>query len=128
MGRYLIAALILAHGLVHLWYVVLSQRLVEYEADMGWTGRSWLFTPLMGDSATRWMAAIIFSLLTVVFVTGGVGLLARQDWWRPLTVFAASLSTVSILLFWDGGGQMLVQKGLIGLVIDIIILAVLLLR
>jgi len=29
---------LILHGLVHLWYLVLAFRLVEYKPDMGWTG------------------------------------------------------------------------------------------
>jgi hypothetical protein len=40
MLRILFGIFVVLHGLVHLWYVVLSQRLVEFQADMGWTGES----------------------------------------------------------------------------------------
>ena len=44
---------IVLHGLVHLWYVVLSQKLVAFQPEMGWVGRSWLLTNVLGDSPTR---------------------------------------------------------------------------
>jgi hypothetical protein len=52
MLRFLIGIFIVLHGLVHLWYVVLSQGLVEFEPEMGWTGESWLLSRLLGESAT----------------------------------------------------------------------------
>jgi hypothetical protein len=36
-------------GFVHLWYVALSQGWVEMEDAMGWNGRSWLLSDLLGD-------------------------------------------------------------------------------
>ena len=35
MLRFLIGVFIVLHGLVHLWYVTLSQRLIEFQAEMG---------------------------------------------------------------------------------------------
>jgi hypothetical protein len=125
----LIGIFIVLHGLVHLWYVVLSQRLIEFQAEMGWTGESWIFTPLLGDAVTRWLASVLCVLATIGFVAGGIGIFVQQEWWRPVVVGSSVLSTVIILLFWDGGMQMLVEKGLIALLINIAILvAVLVLR
>jgi hypothetical protein len=118
MLKALFAVFIMLHGLVHLWYVTLSLRLVEFQPDMGWTGRSWLFSPLLGDAATRALAAVLYSLATLGFVAGGIGIFAGQGWWRPLVIGSATFSSAIILLFWDGNAQLLVQKGLIGLLIN----------
>ena len=126
--RWALGIFIVLHGLVHLWYLTLSQGLVEFEAEMGWTGQSWLFSAFLGDSALRWLATTLYAIATLGFVAGGLGLVAQQDWWQPVTIAAAAISAVTIVLFWDGGAQMVVQKGLIGFLIDIIVLVVLLLR
>jgi hypothetical protein len=118
MFRVLFGIFVVLHGLVHLWYVVLSRRLVEFQADMGWTGESWLFSPLFGDGATRWLA-------THGFVAGGIGVFAHHEWWRPLVIGSAAVSAVAVLLFWDGGLQLLVQKGLIGFLINVAFLVAL---
>jgi hypothetical protein len=117
---------IVLHGLVHLWYVTLSQRLVEFQPEMGWTGESWLFSPLLGDAATRWLATVLYGLATLGFVMGGIGIFAQQAWWRPLVIGSAAFSAVIILLFWDGGLHMLVEKGLIGFLINVALLVALL--
>jgi hypothetical protein len=127
-ARWALGIFIGLHGLVHLWYLTLSQGLVEFQAEMGWTGQSWLFSTFLGHSALRWLATALYAVATLGFLAGGLGLVAQQEWWEPITIAAASISAVTIVLFWDGGTQMLVQKGLIGLLIDIIILVVLLLR
>lgn len=127
-ARWVVGTFIMLHGLVHLWYLTLSQRLVQFEAEMGWTGQSWLLSAFLGDSALRWLATALYAVATLGFVAGGLGLVAQQEWWEPITIATAAVSAVTIVLFWDGGTQMLVQKGLVGLLIDIIILAVLLLR
>jgi hypothetical protein len=96
------------------------------EPEMGWTGESWLFTGLLGDPATRWLAKLLYALVTLIFVIGGIGALTRGEWWRPLMVGSAAASAVLILLFWDGGTQYIVPKGLIGFLIDVGILVLLL--
>ncbi len=126
MLRFLIGVFIVLHGLVHLWYVTLSQRLVEFQPEMGWSGESWLLSPLLGDAATRSLATVLYGLATLGFVIGGIGVLVQQAWWRPVVIGSAAFSSAIIILFWDGNRQLLVQKGLIGLVINVAILVALL--
>jgi hypothetical protein len=126
MFRFLFGVFVLLHGLVHLWYVTLNQGLVEFQAEMGWTGESWLFSPLVGNGVTRSLVTLLYGLATVGFVIGGVGIFAHQDWWRPVVIGSAALSAVAIPLFWDGGMQMLVEKGLIGFLINAALLVALL--
>lgn len=49
---------------------------------------------------------------------GGGGLFARAEWARPVLVGAALLSSAAVILFWEGGTEMAMQKGLIGLLIN----------
>ena len=109
---------IVLHGLVHLWYVVLSQKLVAFQPEMGWTGRSWLLTNVIGDSPTRSMASLLLILATIGMVVSGIGVMARGEWWRPVLIGSTVLSSVTLLLFWDGSTDLIVQKGLLGLVIN----------
>jgi hypothetical protein len=125
MLRVLFGVFVVLHGLVHLWYVTLSQGLVEFQAEMGWTGRSWLFSPLLGGGATRSLATLLYGLAALGFVIGGIGVFAQQAWWRPLIVGSAAFSAAIILLFWDGGTQMIVEKGLLGFLINVAILVAL---
>ncbi|NIV29154.1 MAG: hypothetical protein GWN58_06480 [Anaerolineae bacterium] len=126
MLAFLYGIFVLLHGLVHLWYVTLSQQWVEFQPEMGWTGESWLFSPLLGDGATRGLATVLYSLATLGFVAGGVGVLARQDWWRPVVIGSAAFSAVIIILFWDGGLPRIVEKGLLGFLINVALLVALL--
>jgi hypothetical protein len=125
MFRYLFGIFIVLHGLVHIWYFTLSQRLVAFQAEMGWTGKSWIFTNLIGDAATRSLASVLYVLATLGFVAGGIGIFIQQTWWRPVLVGSAIFSSAVIVLFWDGGTKMLVQKGILGLVINLVVLVML---
>jgi hypothetical protein len=115
MPWFLIGVFIVLHGLVHLWFVVLSWRLVSFQPEMGWTGRSWLFTNSIGDASTRWLASGLYALSAVALVAGGIGYLAHSRWAPPMLLGAAVLSAATIMLFWDGSLVRIVEKGLIGL-------------
>ncbi len=129
MLRFLAGSFIVLHGLVHLWYVTLSLELVAFQPEMGWSGRSWVFTHLLGDATTRALATGLYGLATIAFVVSGSGIFLRADWWRPVLVGAAIFSSAIILLFWDGSLQLLVLKGLLGLLINVgILIALLLLK
>jgi hypothetical protein len=65
-------------------------------------------------------------LATLGFVVGGIGVFARQDWWRPAVIGSAAVSAVIIILFWDGGLQKIVEKGLVGFLINVALLVALL--
>jgi len=117
---------IILHGLVYLWYVTLARNLVEYEPRMGWSGHSWLLTGMIGDGATRSLAAVLFVVAAIAFVAGGLGIFIGSSWWRPVVMGAAVYGSVIAIVFWDGGTGKLVEKGLLGLVINIAIVSVML--
>lgn len=122
MLKYLIGLLLILHGVVHLWYVVLSRGLVEFQPEMGWTGRSWLLSHVLSEGTTSLLASGLYVLATVGFVLGGVGYLAQLGWWPSVVMGSAIVSTIVIALFWDGSWDMVVQKGLIGVAINVAIL------
>lgn len=126
MLRITIAIFMLLHGLVHLWYFVMSRGLVELKPEMGWSGKSWLLTNLLGNSTTNALASLLYLVATIGFVIGSIGIFGQQDWWRPFIIGSAIFSSFTILLFWDGQMQLLVEKGLLGLVINLILLFALL--
>ena len=114
---------VILHGLVHFWFVTLSQGWVEFQADMGWTGKSWLLSGILKDDLSRGLASLVYGLAGITFLVGGAGLLSRQNWSRPWLIAASLISAISILVFWDGGFDLLVQKGLLGLLISLGVLA-----
>ena len=122
MLRSFFGLIVVLHGLVHLWFVALSQRLVAFQPEMGWTGRSWLLTDLISDASTRLLASVDYAAAMVAFVASGIGLLTPGTWWRPVLIGSALFSGAAILLLWDGVTQLLVPRGIIGLLIDLAIL------
>jgi hypothetical protein len=129
MWNTLFALFVILHGLVHIWFFVLSRDLVKFEAEMGWTGESWLFTRLIGPGATRSLAGLGYLAAAALLVVGGVAFLGKAQWAGTFLVIASVVSALVIVFFWDGSGQRLVEKGLLGFLIDLaIILLVLVVR
>jgi hypothetical protein len=129
MLRFVIGAFVVAHGLVHLLYFGQSWRLFELQPGMVWPDGSWAFTRLLGSEAARVLASVCCVLAAAGFVAGGAGILAKQDWWRPVVTGSAGFSTAIFFLFWDGSLQKLTDKGVIAILINIAILvAVLIVR
>jgi len=115
--------LVFLHGLVHIWYLTLSQGWVEYQPAMGWNGSSWLLTDILSLGAvTRPAASILFSISAILFAAAGIGLICSQSWVRPWLIAASIVSTLTILIFWDGSFKQPVEKGAVGLLIDIVML------
>jgi hypothetical protein len=68
------------------------------------------------------VATIFYGLSTISFLVAGIGLLAKQDWSRSWMIAASVISTITILVFWDGNLSMPVEKGALALLINIGIL------
>ena len=115
---------IILHGLVHLWYVVLSLNWVEFQPDMGWTGRSWLLSGVLQDPTMRTTSAVLFIASAIAFVISGVGIFINADWLDTVIMISAIFSTMVLIVFWDGSLEMIVQKGLIGVLINLAIIAI----
>jgi hypothetical protein len=126
MLRLIVGLFVAWHGLVHLLYAAHSQRRIAMRPDMAWPDGSWAFSGLLGTERTRLLATIVYAVTGVAFAAGGVGVLLQQDWWRAVVVAASAFSVVIILLFWDGTLQKLNEKGVLGILIDLAILAALL--
>jgi hypothetical protein len=118
----IIGVFMLLHGLVHGLYFGQSWRLFELQPGMAWPDSSWAFSRLLGDGTTRLLASISLILTALGFVAGGIGILVRQDWWRPMVVGAAVCSTVIFALFWNGKMERLDNQGGIGILINLAIL------
>jgi hypothetical protein len=125
MQRFILSVFLVLHGGVHLLYAGQSRRLFELQPEMTWPDGAWALSRLLGDGATRGLAAVTYTLAALGFAGGGVALLARQAWWRPLAAGAAALSTALILLFWDGRWRKLADQGALALLINVALLVAL---
>lgn len=123
MRRLIVGVFLVLHGLVHLWYVVLSHGWIEVEDEMGWNGHSWLLSPMFSEGTILAAASVLYVGVTVGFVLGGVGVALGTDWWPPVVVGAAVLSTAVLVAMWDGRLELLVEKGAAGVAINLLLVA-----
>ncbi|WP_254769133.1 hypothetical protein [Salinilacihabitans rarus] len=123
MLRLLFGVFLVLHGVVHVWYVVLSQGWIEVEEGMGWNGHSWLLSSLLPEGTILSLASVLYVVVTLGFVLGGLGYVLRQGWWGPAVAGAALLSTVVLVAMWDGRFDLLVEKGVVGVLINAVLLA-----
>ena len=119
---------IILHGLVHLWYVVLSYRWVEYQPEMGWNGQSWLFSSFLSQATVHSITGVLFFLAALIFVISGIGIFIQASWVNPILLSSAAFSSMVLILFWDGSLDRIVQKGILGVLINLAIIAVVLIR
>ena len=123
MIRIIFGLFIVLHGLVHLLYFGQSARYFELQPGMLWPDGAWAFSRLLGDGTTRMLASIFLVLAAIGFLASGAGILLNQAWWRPLIVSVAAFSALIYLLLWDGAWQNLDNKGWVGILINVAILA-----
>ncbi|MEA4907230.1 MAG: hypothetical protein VB089_06415 [Anaerolineaceae bacterium] len=111
------------HGLVHLLYLAQSRKVFELAPGLTWPDGSWALSKLLGNPGVQTLAAFSLGLTALGFVTGGAGILLEQPWARLAAAAAAVLSTVLFLTFWNGEWKRLDNQGLIGIAINLAILA-----
>ncbi|WP_254764361.1 hypothetical protein [Natrinema marinum] len=119
MRRLAVGLFLVLHGLVHGWYVVLSLGWVEVEDQMGWSGHSWLLSSLLPEGVILTVASVLYVAVTVGFVLGGIGYAFEWGWWKPAVVGAAVLSTVVLVVMWNGRFDLLIEQGAAGVLINI---------
>ncbi|WP_336359623.1 hypothetical protein [Haladaptatus sp. ZSTT2] len=123
LTQYLIGFLLAAHGWVHFVYVASSLGWFASESDWAWNGRSWLLSEVLEETQIRTFANGLFLLVALGFVIGALGYVFAQNWWRPLLIAASVLSTALYLLLWDGKATQLPEKGGLGILINVAVIA-----
>lgn len=116
--NYLFGLFLVAHGAVYGLYAAHAKRLFEVTPGLTWPDGSWALSRLIGDSAVRPVVAVLFSLLALGFVVSGIALMARQTWWGALASVVALISTVALLLLWNGQPRGLDAQGAYAILIN----------
>ena len=113
---------LILHGMVHLLYAGQSWRLFELSSGLTWPKDAWLFSRLLGDEATRLLAAVLLVIAALGLVVSGLGVFFRADWWRTVTITSAVFSSVLYFVMWNGQFQRLPDQGGVGILINLAIL------
>lgn len=118
--RWIIAAVVLAHGVGHVLFAPLLATALKLEAS----GHSWLLTPALGDGPARAVATALAAIVTAAFVVVAGGIALQTGWWRGLAIAAALGSILLVGLMWDGVPS---SPAAAAVAFDVVILAALLL-
>jgi hypothetical protein len=128
MLKVIIPVIIFLHGAVHIWYVLLIGNIVKFSPDMGWTGKSWLLPGMPVEGIYRILGVIVYGLSAIMFIVSASGMLMNKSWYPAGLLVAAFVSSIAILFFFDGRFHMLVQKGMIGLILNSIIITTIIVK
>ena len=104
-GRWLLAAFLAAHGLIHVLFLLpqpaatASGAQVEYPFDMG---RSWLVSAgTLDPSVVRLLGLVLIAVVVTGFVMAGLatmGALVPSDWWAGLMIGSAAASVLLLAI------------------------------
>lgn len=108
-GKWLLAALLFAHGWVHIMFVFPAPESatataggLAYPFDMG---RSWLIANVGLDAgAVRSVGIVVMAITFAAFLGAALatmGWLLPTDWWSGLVLAAAASSSVLLALFFS---------------------------
>jgi hypothetical protein len=118
MSYWLFAIFVLLHGLVFLIYPAMAQGWMPLPEGTDFTGRSWLLGNVLGEPGTRTLGTYLFTTVVLIFLIAFVGLAFRQDWSTGWLYGALILSSLGLVVMWDGHPARLPDQGLIGLLIN----------
>ena len=99
--RALVAVVLFIHGIGHVMGVIPALKLATVK---GWNSRSWLLTPVLGETPSRIISIILFLIALIGFVGSALALLGwviPHEWWRTLALVSSVISIVTIVLFWN---------------------------
>lgn len=108
--RIIIGLVLLVHGIGHIMAFFPALNISSTDT---WHHRSWLLTPLIGDTASRVISLILFGAAFVGFIAAALGLfgwLVPDDLWRTLAVVSAVISLVALVLFWNSFATLFPNK------------------
>jgi hypothetical protein len=119
-GRWLLAALLLGHGLVHLLFAVPSPSAAD--AGTGWpfdSSQSWAVTRAGLDlGLVRVIGAVLVTITVGAFAVAAlatVGIVVPSGWWQPAIALGAIASAATLILCFD-------PQLVLGLVVDAVLL------
>jgi hypothetical protein len=123
MLQTVIGLLAVLHGGIHLLYFGHSQRYFELVEGFRWPENSWVLSTLTGVKTLLTTAGVLLLVSGLLLGASGAAYLFRLSW-RELALTAGALwSSLTYLMLWDGKGRQLPDQGLIGVLINLVLLA-----
>jgi len=122
MFRYLVAIVLLIQGIGHL--IPFTASWAPRISKTGFSNIPWIFSnDIRIDSPIGQAFGLLGFVALVCFVTGALGLVTRQEWWRRTLIVAAAISIMTIVPWWNTWPQ---GSLIVALLVDIAVVIVLL--
>ena len=108
--RIIIAGVFFVHGVGHILGFFPAFRLTKMD---NWTSRSWLLTPLLGETIATIISVILFGAALLGFVGAGLSIMSwliPHDLWRTLAIVSSVISLSAVILFWNAFPALIPNK------------------
>ena len=121
-GRWLLAALLLGHGVVHIMFAVPAPAATEGGADWPFDmARSWAINGAGLDlNVVRTVGVALIAVVVAGFslaALSAVDIVVPSGWWQPTVAVAAGASAVLLVVFFE-------PQLVLGLGIDVVLMSV----
>lgn len=113
---------LILHGIVFYLYVGQSARLYELKPGLTWPDDALLIPKILNRRTVRKMGVIFCVIGGTGFIISGVAALFGVEWWQICTIVICIFTSIVIILLWNGSLQKLSEQGLVGLIINLLIL------
>ena len=123
----IIAIFMVLHGVVYLIYLGHSLRYFELKPGMKWPVESWIFPVFASDKTIKIISGIGCFLSFIGFALTGILILTNKLIWLSIAFVTAMFSSVFFMLLWNGKKKNFDGQGGIGVVINLLIIAAILL-
>jgi hypothetical protein len=127
-GRWLLAAVLVGHGLVHLMFLTPTPASASAPGATEWPfdmAKSWLATgPGLDLNLVRLIGGVLVAVVILAFALAGlstVGLVVPSDAWRILVSASAVVSAVLLTLFFNP--QLVLGLGIDALLVGVAVAA-----
>jgi hypothetical protein len=105
-GRWLLAALLVGHGVVHVFFAVPTPAATDGGAEWPFDmAQSWAVTRAGFDlNLVRGIGAVLIAVTVGAFAFAAlstVGVLVPAEWWRPTIALGATASAAMLVLFFE---------------------------
>lgn len=96
MWRYIIAIVLLAHGIGHI--MLFMAAWTPQISKVGFSNAPWIFSGGIGVGSPIGQAFGLLWLVALIgFGASALGLVTHQAWWPPVTITVAAISIVTIV-------------------------------
>ncbi len=99
--RLITGLILIIHGIGHALAFFPALNIFSTEK---WHHHSWLLNSVLGDTPSRVLIIVLFSIPLIGFIGAGLGVfnwLVPQEWWPRLAIVSAIVGMIALAIFWN---------------------------